>query len=651
MKPLAIRTSDFRLTDRLSSLMQNYRYLTEYFASGSDDPERHEVLDRLIAETFLLYDDISAALSTPSALLLQMQSKAADYVADDDKYRQLKSLFYRTWLQADDKQPDLLTPEERSMYVSALSLNILSRFSESKILLMLDLAQQYDGEERQRAVVSLVLVLHRYNSRLPFFPNIVERIRTMQADSRLRDDILHVCRLLLETSLTPLLNKEMESLSKDIIPQISKSNDPLVTLEELDEENPKWSQGLKNSFQKHFDEMTRLHSEGGDITYSSTRGILTDGFFHNDIANWFMPFGQDNPEIGIDFESPDAKLLKGVLLANAESCDTDRYAMCCIFHRIQGQLSNKKLPSVVNDMSEFGNMHSFENSDPKKQALSYVRVLYRFFFHNPWKIYNMMQSVTFVCNGVLFRTLCPRERVSTFGDRCLALGLYAEAAQLFGDDSAVDMQKRGYALQKQHLYAEALPVFRKAMLIDDDKWTMQHAAYCLRKLGKTGEALEIYETLLSSDPDNKKYLLQKAQCLLDSEQFDKALPVFYQLDLLYPDDSNIQRGLAWCAFVTADSSNTNYSIAETYMEKAVYGDVATVNDYINYGHLLLCTGHRKEAIETYQRVIRLKDGAELFLRQMEQDAALLSRKGITDETLTLVTDSALMTSAGQSPQN
>ncbi len=645
MKPLAIETSDFRMTDRLQSLEQNYSYLIDYFSSGKDDPERQYVFNRLTAETFILLDDINALNKSSSQLLKDMKSKAIAYSPTENKYSVLKHLFYRAWLGSETEIfKNLSDSWQCCMYVSGLALNITESFNEKKLTYLCKLAKEYSGVEKQRALVSLILLAHIYDKRLTFFPDIITEIKTLISDNEVREMMLYLYRLLIETTLTPLVNKEMDSLSKDILPEIKHSDNMFVALDEIDEENPKWGNEMRNSFNKHINAMTKLHEEGADINYASTRGILTDGFFHNDIANWFIPFGHDNPELSIDFSSDSGKLLQGILAANTDSCDTDKYALCCIYKHIQQQLSNKRMPTIMDDMIKFGEKHK-HIYDNRRQALDYVRMLYRFYMHNPWQFENIMDDIGSITCDLLFNMVYKDEEKSAFGDRCLSLTLYQSAISMYNKKNVIDLQKRGYALQKLSRYSDALEVFEKALKLEEDYWTMKHAAFCLRQLGMTKEALEMYDRIhATSKKNDKTILLMKAKCLLDLKRAEDALNVFYQLDLLYPGDINIQRGLAWCAFLTADSSNNGYNVAEQYMEQAVYSDEATAGDYVNYGHLLLTIGQRKEAIETYLRALNTSNGKAVFLKQMLQDLPVLQNKGLDSAYITLVIDSVLMQS-------
>ena len=646
LKPLALKTSDFRLTDQLQSLEQNYHFLIDYFVSGAEDPERENILKQIIRQTFLLYDEIRKVNTDTPQPLLQMRAKAADFQPADDKYSHLKQVFYTTWLDTLKNDNLLATDEEKNMYVAGLMLNIIEYFSEEKVLQLCHLARKYTGETGQRAKVAMLIVLHHYKYRIQFFPKICSVLDSMRADEQLRENLKQIVIQLLNTALTPAITEEMESLSKDFQQRADKENkNIIIALDEIDESNPEWGESVRSLLDKHLENVGRLHGEGADVNYSSTKGLLGNSFFTRDIANWFIPFGFDNTETGIDFTTENAQLLKGILLSNTESCDIDKYAICTIFNQLQHQLKDTKLPSVIEDMKQFGDIENLsENYSEDSMSLYFVRTLYRFFFHNKWIIPNLMSSITEIGSEYACRLLLSKEDIGAVADRCLSLNLYKEAIQTIGDSSdQLSLQKKGYALQKTGNYTEAISTYDKALLYAEDSWTMTHKAYCQQKSGQYEKALLTYNRLLDSDKDNRKLLLNKAQCLVSLLKYEEALEVFYHLDLLYPGNTNIERGLAWCAFASATTDNSRYVLAEQYLEKIAYEDGAQMNDYINYGHLLLVTGHRNEAIRFYRQAASNKDSHAAFLQQMEADKSLLIEKGIKEEEMVLIIESVEIT--------
>ena len=385
--------------------------------------------------------------------------------------------------------------------------------------------------------------------------------------------------------------------------------------------------------------MQKLYESGADIHYSSTRGIVGMDFFRNDIANWFMPFVPDNPDIGIDFTTEQGKVLKGLILFNSEHCDFDSYALCLLFKFADNKLFKDGVPPVIKEMGEFGKFGSENNPLNEKQLIrGYIRSLYRFFMDNPWGEENRMKYATQIGTCSLFRQAFTLKQQVRFADRAMALGCYNEAETIYNgfEQTTEVMQKLGLAQLKQEKYDKAAFTFDEALALQEDTWTLSQLARCLRQMNQKQKALRVYNRLLTLQPDRKSALQYKAQLLLDLGRNDEAMQVFYQLEALYPNDPNSSRGMGWCAFLTGKDSE-----AEKYLEQAAYSETATANDLVNYGHLLLATGHRAEALQIYLSARPKLEKNSQLLNMILADKALLEKKGIDQPTLSLLIDTLL----------
>lgn len=640
LQSYALQTNDFHFTDRLQSIKQNYGYLLSYYVSGNDDPKREEVLNSLYAETFQLIDDVRDALFTTETLktntaLQKMRFQAAVFQPSEDYFSKLKHIFYFTWLGAEysDQQLAEWDDNELCMWASARTLRLSNLFNEKAFCRFIQLADEVSEPVRQRILTGTLLLLLRYRSRLFCFANLSQAVRELFQNEKHTAALQHICQCILNTHLTPEVDKVMNSLQQDLMPKLNEGEHHFfISLDESEEGNPEWGDEIRNTMQRHIGEMSKLHEQGGDFNYISTRSALQENFFRQDIANWFVPFLKENPEIGVDFTSPKGKMLSGLMRANVDACDIDQYAICRVFESISGDSAFNHLPSVIHDLGEFENQEDLSSFQDKDYARNYVRNLYRFFRHNPWGIADLMQFFHQIARAPFFYDLYPDGSKPDFGDQCLALKLYALAEEVFSDQDAVSLQKRGFALQKQEKYEQALECFRQALLFQRDEWTLHHCAICLRRLGKQEEALNLYTELQETYPDKPQYLRQQAQCLLAMERYADALQTFFKLDILFPDDQS-KRGIGWCAFLC-----NKMDIAEQYLEQLAFSDNATDNDLLNYAHLLLVTNHREEAIATYLKVASHKEKISDFLELLHNDYSLLRSKSVSPQTLALVED-------------
>ena len=634
MQQIVVKLSDYNLRDRLLTLEQNYRYLLDYFIQGGDDPQRSAVLQDLSRSALKLLDDVFLASFKPNGLYVQMVNKAQAYRSDGTKEGDFKQQFYQIWLGKDDN-PD--TDDN----VSALLIRLLHSFSQVHLLRILALVRSEDMLVQAQAQTAFVLLMQRYEQRLVFYPEIQKEITNILSDKTQREALREVCHALLNTALTPAASREMKSLQDELMPQIDKgSRQVIIAMEEADEDNPEWKDGISKVMSKHADRVQQLHQQGADIAFASTSGVMNYGFFHNDIANWFLPFDSNNKEIDIDFTSPSGKLLKGMILSHDDYCDIDKYALCCIFKRASGEMFDKTIPSMIKELGEIGDFEDKNEPLQRKQLIvGYVRNLYRFFMLNPWGIPNIMDSAIDIGQTDIFGKIFTLKQQMKFADRCMTLECYKQAEKLYAsfDDSAEVLQKLGLSQQRQELYDMAAVTYDNALALKEDIWTLSHLATCLRRLNQKPKALRVYNRILALDSTRKSALQQKAQILLDLGRQDEAMQVFFKLEALFPDDINTARGMGWCALLLG-----NYPTAEKYLETMAYSEDATANDLINYGHLLLLTNHLKEALHTYLSARPLLEKNSQLLNLVRADRPMLIQKGLKIDLLTLVDEALLL---------
>ncbi|MCM1035484.1 MAG: tetratricopeptide repeat protein [Paludibacter sp.] len=655
LKPLINSCGIDILSDQLQSIETNYRYLTDYFLSNNNDPERETLLKHLIVETYRLYDIVYCTYReqhlSPQEQALKLHAEEILHTPTDysPKHTFYWFLFNDMPQQLRDQYSALAengTTAEANMGVTALTLNTWYRFSEDNLLLLCDIAAQDNSEPSLRALTGVLLLLQHYDNRIRFYPILQEKLLSLSQDTRIKDNIYIICRCLLETSLTQQVEQILQNMQRDLLARhkttTNRTKHIIINLEDLEEGNPEWGEELGSHIGKHIDQMMKLHQSGADFNYTSTKTMLNAPFFQHDIANWFVPFDKQHPDLGMNFDTPQGKIISKLLSANPEACDIDKYATCLASKQMQNMLNENALPPEIQELSENDLQNAVSNnwtSSPEKVIQMYIRCLYRFFRHNPWKAESRRLEFTQICRTQALHNICTDSNIwLQLGDHCLRLQLYEDAEIILRhkniSNSIQLLQKLGYSLQKQGKYAEAFDLFKKALTLqDDDTWTLQHAATCLHRLGQYEDAIKTYDILLTLQPDKKSYLQAKAQCLLESGNSEQALQLFYKLDFLYPDEINTQRGLAWCAFV-CDKSDT----AEQYFARIANTDTADANDLMNYAHLLFVKQQHREASRFYCESRYKMPDTRTFLNALRKDKPFLYARGITEGTMRLMED-------------
>ncbi len=638
MKSYALKMQDTQYYEILQSIEENYGFLLSYYAAGKNDPMRDEVLCGIYRSAFSIFDIIrrTKKFTTKPAKDILRKAEAITQEAEDP--HNLKQLFYATWTgkYLTKKDAESLDSDQLCVWASALTLRLLDYFHEDHFLLLLQIADTPYPEAGQRILTGIFLIYLRYYNRLFCYPDILKELQKLCRNKQLQKELRKLSDCILNTYLTPQVDKVMESLQQDILPTLhNKDHHIVITLDDSDEANPEWGEELNKAMHKHIGEMSKLHEQGGDFNYASTRAILNNVFFQEDPANFFIPFREDNQELNINFASTEGKLLRGLMRANADACDVDKYALCLIYRNIAKESFTQQLPEVFKELGTLANDDNQEAYHESNYAQNYIRCLYRYFNNNPMKDDNALLLYNKLPETGIFPHLYDESHRQEFGDKCLAYKLYPLAEQVFVDNNGTSLQKKGFALQKQNRFEEALNCYQLALLSSDDEWTLHHIAVCLRHLNRTEEAINTYMTLAERFPDNPTYLRQQAQCLLALNRYDEALQTFFKLDILFPDKQS-KRGVGWCAFLCGKTD-----IAEQYLEQLAFDADATDNDLLNYAHLLLATSHREEAVNIYVKLAKRLDKPSDFIQRLHADTPLLLSKEVSLSDLALMEDAVL----------
>ena len=159
------------------------------------------------------------------------------------------------------------------------------------------------------------------------------------------------------------------------------------------------------------------------------------------------------------------------------------------------------------------------------------------------------------------------------------------------------MKKPDIATRRIGDYEEALKYYKRAELIDRKVWTIKKAGLCLRRLGRNEEALEYYLLAGDLEPDNIHTTIMTGHCYLDLKQYEDALKYYFRIEYKDPGNLKILRPIAYCYFALG-----RFDDSEKYYDRLAAGRLIA-HDLINMGHLALCRGKKKEAVELYRKSI------------------------------------------------
>jgi tetratricopeptide (TPR) repeat protein len=272
----------------------------------------------------------------------------------------------------------------------------------------------------------------------------------------------------------------------------------------------------------------------------------------------------------------------------------------------------------------------------------YLQDFYRFFKLSPYKkeFEDIFSGRMDIYNSEFFRMTGNTEDAEAgLADYFFSKNFYDDALVLYlkhissNPDKAQLYEKIAYCYQESSNYKDALIYYRRAELIDRKAWTLKKIGLCLRRLGRTEEALEFYLHAGDMEPENIHTVIMTAHCYLDLKDYDQALKYYFKVEYREPDNLKILRPIAYCYFALG-----RFDDSEKYYDRLSAGKL-TAHDLINKGHLALCNGKKKEAVDLYRQSISSDEiTKDQFMTIFAEDQSLLTSLGVNPDDLPILLD-------------
>jgi len=689
-------------SDRLEDLQQNYRFLLHYYIIGVEDPQRKSVYNKLIAKIFVLNSELREELILRNSSNYEYTQKryyphTKKYHSTIDLFNALKFYHSQTALLKDKENIqavelkrlrsnyELIIPEffglfwlttalgsqekvlfnqvmdkdypgwiEKSVLVSALTLNLWRMFDESKLMLLFDACLVEDQHVKQRALVGLCFVMAKYNRFLPFFPSIRNRLVLLADDHHIVDNFENIIIQIIATVETEKITKKMQ---EEILPEVMKISpmlkdkmdaDSLLNSEEWTEENPEWQEMLeKSGVSDKLKELSDLQLEGADV-YMSTFSLLKSFPFFSEFTNWFLPFDTQNSSVNDLFKTDDKTLVTAFVYNNV-MCNSDKYSFCLSVLQMPDSQRSMLTQSFKMEAEQLDEMSKDEailtpNVVSKNISRLYIQDLFRFFKLNPQHndFSDMFAFSLLMHRSYLFEILSVNSNFKlSIAEYYFSKNHYIQALELFEriqheiTPTAALYQKIGYSYQLTSQFPQALDAYIKSDLIQpDDLWTVRKIALCYRLKGEFEKALEFYQHADYLKPNQLSVLMQIGHCSAELGRFKEALGVYYKLDALGDENVKVWRAISWCSFISGNIQQADYYV------KKVLENEPNAHDYLNAGHVSWCQHKFTDAIEFYQKSLSLQQNSfELFLEAFNEDKSFLIANGIDADEIPLLLDS------------
>ena len=684
---------NWKITDKLNELKNNYKYMLHYLIEGSDDPEQEKVYNKLIRDTYKLTIDAAEAamLKDSSELFFEKvrissvrSTLSLDEYGDEIKKkvdtRSLLSLFEegeekKTRAKNNEKeherivsemfyavfsaprankdtidayhrfmQDDIIPANDKSMFISALMLNIMQRFDVNKILFLLECCSHSSMQISMRAIVSLTPILQLYHNRWHLYPELKDRMALLSDESYFSRRLLTAIIQFIQSRETEKITKK---LTEEILPEMMKLSPVIgkkIKMDEwmgetgMDEKNPEWQKILDDAgITDKLEEFSNLQLEGADVFHSTFANLKSYPFF-NEMSNWFLPFSLNQSELqGFIADSADNKGVIGSITNASFICNSDKYSFCFSIMMMPEEYRTMMSSQLGAESEQLKSLQDEElaiNPHKEEEALckQYVQDLYRFFKVYPRRN-DFIDIFEFPLNFHEIKAIAPvvstpknLEKIALYyfekNHLSEALSAYEMLSEMDVANSEV-WEKIGYCKQQLVNIEGAIEAYLRAELYEDNNtWVLRRIAQCYRLLKQPNDALLYYKKLERLHPEDLNVQLNIGHCYLELKEYEKALENYFKVEWIDDTNTRVWRSIAWCSFLSH-----KFDVSQRYYQK-ILQNKPTSHDFLNAGHVELALGNMKDAMEYYTQAIREIKNIKSFKALLRGDFKELELSGV-----------------------
>jgi len=547
---------------------------------------------------------------------------------------------------------------DKSLFVSSLTLSVLRCFDENKIDLLFEFYNKQEDQVWPRALVGIVLALHKYDKRVDLYPKILERLDAFTGNPEVEKNIEAIIIQMIKSKETEEITRKWE---QEIMPEIMKMRpnieqkldlENIVSDKFIEDKNPDWERVFEDSpdLLDKLQEFSKLQMEGSDV-FMSAFGRLKHFPFFNRISNWFIPFFKENPDLGAIFSSKEDNNIFP-LIEKLESsyymCNSDKYSFCFNLQYIPDAQRNSMMQMFNEEMKQMNEIGEDEEiltgfARTKSIYTQYLQDLYRFYKLHPLRnevddIFNYKLDIynTQFYNRIIEDKKIRRNIAEFYFER----NHFDQAVEVFQNldeeerNKVEILEKTAYGYQRLGDYQTALDYYLKADLFDTNKpWLTKKIALCYRYLNQPEKALEYYKAAENYEPDNLYIQAYIGHSLFQLERYEEAIKYYFKVEYLAPENAKIRRPIAWCSFML-----DKFDTAENYLFKLLEKE-SNYYDYITLGHVYWSMKQPEKAQEAYKNAVVHKDSSfKKFSAAYLEDRKYLENRGIDHLEINLMMD-------------
>lgn len=684
------------MLNRVSQLESTYKYMLDFLSRGLADPGREDVLADIRNNLLDMAGQIEKeALSTDSpeiyfSTLRICRLRHADLRESISKLIELKAMselslssgaypdslmsqiedleekvFNIIWtddnLSKDDYSAIVEAVKSGSipfttsaLCIAAAGLALMKYYSRDAFLLLISLSKEADPRIASRAMSSLVLALSRWNKEVAFDKRLMEALDSLNDKDGIPEKVRTIVKTIIRTRDTDRISKKMQrevipglmQFGPDIIKRLKKSSED-SSFADL-EANPEWEELLsKSGLEDKLRELTEMQSEGADVMMVAFSNLKNFPFFRR-VRNWFLPFTIQHPMLR-SFHSNDEVGVSSMLEMSGLMCDSDKYSFSFSLASMPEAQRNMVLSQmhaqteqIKQQMDELKILKA--GTEFETYTTGYLRDLYRFhkLFPKRGEFFDPFASaLDFTAIPVVSDIMESGNEARPIAEFYFKKGYYADALPLFNSAAARGAtqqiwEKIGFCLEKTHSdNKDTIEAYMKAQLFNpDSRWISRRLGICYRRAGDFRNALEYLREARPENGDFDRNLsLLIADTYADAGKWQEALQELYRVDYENPDDPEVIRKIARCAFRAGDLKK-----ADTQL-KLIPNISLSEEDYRLMGHIAFLNKDMTEATRLYRHTVRPNDETRLWKTQILSDIDILTSLGASRFDLTLLLES------------
>ncbi|MDE7421919.1 MAG: tetratricopeptide repeat protein, partial [Muribaculaceae bacterium] len=601
--------------NRVSQSESTYKYMLDFFSRGLADPGRDAMLADIrhtLIEIAQKIEKETASTDSPEiffSTLRMCRLRPADLQDCIKKIIELKAIadlsltagtypdsimsqieeeedkiFNIIWTADNLSKKDYTAIEDAvnaesipfttsALCIAAAGLSAMKYYSQDALMMLISLSKVDDPLISSRALSSLILALSHWKNEIADDSRLMEALESLPDIDGMSKKIRSIVKNIIRTRDTDRVSKKMQrevipglmQFGPDIIQRLKKTSEE-SSFADL-EANPEWEELLsKSGLEDKLRELTEMQSEGADVMMVAFSNLKNFQFFRK-VRNWFLPFTVEHPMLR-PLHATNEDGISSILDMSGLMCDSDKYSFTfslASMPEMQRNMVLSQMRAQTDQMKEqLQDLKALRaDNEFDTYLIGYLRDLYRFHklypkrseFYDPFA-----STLDFTAIPVVAEVMKSGEDVEPIAEFYFKRGYYADALPLLNSVASVSSsshiwEKIGFCLEKSNVdNQEAIEAYMKAQLFNpDSRWIARRLGICYRKAGDYRNALEYLEKARPENGEFDRHLsMLISETYADAGKWDEALQELYRIDYEMPDDPDVVRNIAKCAFRAGD---------------------------------------------------------------------------------------------------